>query len=179
VQRGMIALFAAALAGVVASAGDYVWPSVTGTTGGRFRVGSPAEVRRRIADAHGKPVYDLSGRFFLAQYPAVDLPAARRVYATPQLDTMELGVVALSQKCPHLGCAVKWCASSGWFECPCHGSRYNPVGELERGPAPRGLDRHPVRLVEGVIEVDTATVYLGPPPGTMTTDQPAKGPHCY
>jgi cytochrome b6-f complex iron-sulfur subunit len=87
--------------------------------------------------------------------------------------------VALSQKCPHLGCTVKWCRSSGWFECPCHGSRYNPVGELERGPSPRGMDRFPVRVVAGVVEVDTTTTFLGPPPGVMTTDQPAQGPHCY
>jgi len=179
VQRGIIALFAAALAGVVASAVDYVWPSVTGTTGGRFRVGTPAAVRARIAGAGGKPEYHLHGGFYLAEYPAADLVAARRAYPPGQLDSLDLGLVALSQKCPHLGCAVKWCRSSGWFECPCHGSRYSPVGELERGPSPRGLDRHPLRLVGGQVEVDTAATYLGPRPGTHTTDQPAKGPHCY
>jgi cytochrome b6-f complex iron-sulfur subunit len=179
VQRGMIALFVAALAGVVASAVDYVWPSVTGTTGGRFRVGSRQAVNSRIAAQGGKPYYDVSGRFYLAEYPAQDLSAAKKVYPVAQLEAMELGIIALSQKCPHLGCTVKWCKSSGWFECPCHGSRYNAVGELERGPAPRGLDRFAVQVVAGELEVDTSTTYLGPPPGTRTTDQPAKGPHCY
>jgi len=179
VQRGMIALFVAALAGVVASAIDYVWPSVTGSTGGRFRVGSRQAVNSRIAAQGGKPYYDISGRFYVAEYPAQDLPAAKKAYPVPQLEAMELGLVALSQKCPHLGCTVKWCKSSGWFECPCHGSRYNAVGELERGPAPRGLDRFALREVAGEVEVDTSTTYLGPPPGTRTTDQPAKGPHCY
>ena len=31
--------------------------------------------------------------------------------------------------------------SSRWFECPCHGSQYNQVGEKKGGPAPRGMDR--------------------------------------
>jgi len=53
----------------------------------------------------------------------------------------------------------------GWFECPCHGSRYNAVGELERGPAPRGLDRFALREVAGEVEVDTSTTYLGPRQG--------------
>ena len=36
------------------------------------------------------------------------------------------------------------CATSQWFECPCHGSQYNRVGEKKGGPAPRGIDRFAV-----------------------------------
>ena len=57
------------------------------------------------------------------------------------LQGMEQGYVALYQKCPHLGCRVPWCQTSQWFECPCHGSKYNRVGEKRGGPAPRGMDR--------------------------------------
>jgi hypothetical protein len=32
------------------------------------------------------------------------------------------------------------CLSSQWFECGCHGSQYNRVGENKAGPAPRGMD---------------------------------------
>ena len=45
---------------------------------------------------------------------------------------------ALSQKCPHLGCQVPFCESSGRFECPCHGSVFDIGGEWIEGPAPRG-----------------------------------------
>ena len=55
----------------------------------------------------------------------------------------EQGIVALYQKCPHLGCRVPECVTSQWFECPCHGSQYNQVGEKKGGPAPRGMDRFP------------------------------------
>ncbi len=46
-------------------------------------------------------------------------------------------VVALSIVCTHLGCLVK--PNDTGFECPCHGSTFGPLGELVRGPAPKGL----------------------------------------
>ena len=46
-------------------------------------------------------------------------------------------LLALSQKCPHLGCKVPFCESSGRFECPCHGSIFDIGGEYITGPSPR------------------------------------------
>ena len=43
-------------------------------------------------------------------------------------------LLALSQKCPHLGCRVPFCDSSGRFECPCHGSMFDLGGEWIEGP---------------------------------------------
>jgi cytochrome b6-f complex iron-sulfur subunit len=91
---------------------------------------------------------------------------------------MESGINALYQKCPHLGCRVPNCVSSQWFECPCHGSQYNRVGEKKGGPAPRGMDRFGVLVSAGVVTVDTSLVVQGPPIGTNTTGQEAEGPHC-
>jgi cytochrome b6-f complex iron-sulfur subunit len=91
---------------------------------------------------------------------------------------MEGGVVALYQKCVHLGCRVPWCKSSQWFECPCHGSQYSRVGEKKGGPAPRGRDRFAASVDGGVLVVDTGALSLGPPIGTNTTGQEAEGPHC-
>jgi cytochrome b6-f complex iron-sulfur subunit len=91
---------------------------------------------------------------------------------------MEAGVVALYQKCVHLGCRVPWCLTSQWFECPCHGSKYNRVGEKKAGPAPRGLDRFPVDAAGGTVVVNTGLVIQGPPIGTNTTGQEAEGPAC-
>ena len=92
---------------------------------------------------------------------------------------MEQGIVALYQKCPHLGCRVPSCPTSQWFECPCHGSQYNRVGEKKAGPAPRGMDRFPVTIANnGDVTVDTGTIVPGPPIGTNTTGQEAEGPHC-
>jgi cytochrome b6-f complex iron-sulfur subunit len=73
---------------------------------------------------------------------------------------------------------VPWCATSQWFECPCHGSQYNRVGEKKAGPAPRGLDRFAVSVSGGVVTVDTAARTEGPAIGVNTTGQEAEGPHC-
>ena len=87
-------------------------------------------------------------------------------------------VVALSEICPHLGCRVPFCASSGEFECPCHGSKFNRAGDYLEGPSPRGMDRYAVEIVDGVAVIDTTDTIKGLEPGTLTIDEPAKGPHC-
>lgn len=85
---------------------------------------------------------------------------------------------AVSQKCPHLGCAVPFCEASGRFECPCHGSVYNLAGEWVSGPAPRGMDRHPLQIVDGAVIVNTAVLELGAPLGSREFDTPERGGEC-
>jgi cytochrome b6-f complex iron-sulfur subunit len=99
---------------------------------------------------------------------------AARAYLT-QIDGE---IVALSEVCSHLGCRVPWCASSGRFECPCHGSVFNRAGDYESGPAPRGMDRYPTTVVDGIIEIDTSSAEPGPAPGVVTIDEPVRGPAC-
>jgi Rieske Fe-S protein len=113
--------------------------------------------------------------------PAAAIPAkdvveivAARAYLTN--DAGE--AIALSWKCPHLGCRVPWCDSSKEFECPCHGSVFNRVGEYREGPAPRGMDRFAVTTEGGVLVIDPSTVIKGPPPGPETIDEPPAGPRC-
>jgi cytochrome b6-f complex iron-sulfur subunit len=91
---------------------------------------------------------------------------------------MDHGLVALYQKCVHLGCRVPWCKSSQWFECPCHGSKYNRVGEKRGGPAPRGLDRMPIEISGSHVIVNTGDIIQGPPIGTDTTGQGQEGAPC-
>lgn len=87
-------------------------------------------------------------------------------------------VVALWQRCPHLGCRVAWCESSREFECACHGSRFNRAGEVRSGPSPRGMDRFATSVNGDFIEVDTGMITQGAPPGPESIDEPPAGPSC-
>lgn len=42
---------------------------------------------------------------------------------------------AVSAVCPHMGCTVAWNAAEASWDCPCHGSRFTPGGEILHGPA--------------------------------------------
>ena len=156
----------------------FLWPTLSGGGfGTKVRVGRVSELLQRVQKERA-PVYFAEARAYVTAYPAGALPEARREYAGSVLVGMDAGVVALYQKCVHLGCRVPWCTSSQWFECPCHGSKYNRVGEQKQGPAPRGLDRFGVAVEDGIVTIDTSKVFLGPPIGTNTTGQEAEGPHC-
>ena len=68
----------------------------------------------------------------------------------------------------------KLCEERSRFECLCHGSTYNILGEkLEKGPASRGMDRFRVELdPDGTLVIDTREVIRGAPEGTVTFHDP-------
>lgn len=63
-------------------------------------------------------------------------------------------LLALSNSCTHLGCAVPWDQAQGKFICPCHGSTFDIKGEVLTAPATRPLDVYPVRIENGMVKVD-------------------------
>lgn len=157
-NRSMVAMTGLGLSGFGLSVLAFMWPRASvGTFGSTVDAGTLVSIRETIRDTR-QPVYLSRGRLYLVE--------------------RDDRVDALYQRCPHLGCRVPFCTSSQWFECACHSSMYNRVGEWKAGPAPRGMDRFPVEVVDGRVTVDTSQVITGPPHGTNTTGQEAEGPHC-
>jgi cytochrome b6-f complex iron-sulfur subunit len=176
-NRSAITLMGLSISGFGAATLGFLWFGSSGGFGGEIRVGSVDDIKARITEGNGFAYYP-EGRMWITEYPSSALEKAAAVYSPQEMAGMEAGIVALYQKCPHLGCRVPQCETSQWFECPCHGSQYNQVGEKKGGPAPRGMDRFAMSVQGGQLTVDTGNVIQGPPIGTNTTGQEAEGPHC-
>lgn len=175
---GIFGAMALAIGSLGAGVLAFLWPSGSGGFGGKIPAGSTLADMLAYNTDKKQPFYIPDARAYIVPYPKADLPKAKKIYAPVIYTGMQQGIVALYQKCVHLGCRVPFCDSSQWFECPCHGSKYNRVGEKTGGPAPRGLDRFAVYISGQSVTIDTGLISLGPPIGTDTTGQGAEGPHC-
>jgi cytochrome b6-f complex iron-sulfur subunit len=138
-----------ALVGLLGPSLDFAWTRDPAGAARVVRV--PKDSIPKPGDA---PVRIPEGRFFLINLePGTTLNGEE----TPG------GLLALWQKCPHLGCTVPWRSDftygsrTGWFRCPCHGSTFTKEGGiLVFGPSPRPMDRFEIELQDdGSIVVNT------------------------
>jgi cytochrome b6-f complex iron-sulfur subunit len=163
------------LAGTV----NFLWPNVRTGLGGKFTLGKASDIASAQADwTTGQPYAFGKARVFFINVPAAEALVDGSGGAVPDPGT---NVLALYRKCPHLGCQIPpLCPKSDWFECLCHGSKYNIIGEKRAGPAPRGMDRFDVKVTDGNYVIDTGAIIAGPPIGTATFDtrDTASIPHC-
>jgi cytochrome b6-f complex iron-sulfur subunit len=176
-NRSIVGLFGLGISGFGAAALGFLYTPSKGGFGSKIRVGKIDDIVAKIQEGSGFAYYP-EGRMWITPYPPEAVGKAEAVYTPPVLNAMKAGLTVLYQKCPHLGCRVPSCVSSQWFECPCHGSQYNHVGEKKGGPAPRGMDRFATEVSGDTLTVDTGQVIFGPVIGTNTTGQEAEGPHC-
>lgn len=178
-NRATISLMAAGIGTFsAASFVAFLWPTKTGGFGGKVTVGRYDDIVAGIRTGNGF-FYAPEARAWITEYPVDAVPKAEGLYAASLITGMNKGLIASYQKCPHLGCRVPQCLSSQWFECGCHGSQYNRVGEKKGGPAPRGMDHFPLLFsAADEVTVDTGTIVQGPAIGVNTTGQEAEGPHC-
>jgi Rieske Fe-S protein len=75
----------------------------------------------------------------------------------PEIDTdpydKDSSFIAISSRCAHLGCPVRWVAAAERFICPCHGGVYDLLGRRVGGPPVRPLDRFYTRVRNGNVEL--------------------------
>lgn len=167
-----LAVFGAAFGGATLA---FLWPNLKGGFGSIINAGALKDIKNQIAESGNQPAYNGTGRFYLVPYEGT--PTGEVDYSTEGVTTE--GIMPLYQRCVHLGCRVPFCGSSKWFECPCHGSKYNEAGEYRLGPAPRGMDRFKLTVDDsGNVLVNTSEVILGPPRGTDTISEPPQGAFC-
>lgn len=155
----------------------FLWPNLGEGFGATLDLGPAEEILAQIREERAPFVYP-AGRLYVVEYDP-SLPGAEEAYGEVGA-ALEggAGLMALYHTCPHLGCRVPWCQTSQWFECPCHGSKYNRYGEWVGGPAPRGLDRFTAVVDNANLIVDTGTIVTGPARTVRVLNQEAEGPHC-
>ncbi len=141
-----------AVVGLVGAPLDFVWlRRRAGAFGGTFFLSAD-----QVPEPGSEPVRFPTGRFYLS-------------HLAPGQEGSPGGLLAIYQKCTHLGCTVPWRPdfqfqeTTGWFRCPCHGSTYTKgAAILVFGPAPRSLDLIDVRVEEdGGVVVDTGSITKG------------------
>ena len=149
----------------------FFWPKVSGGFGSKVDAGKVEDLKKQIFQADGSII-----PAFIPEARAYVLPFDTSKATGSQFSdggTIADGLVALYQRCVHLGCRVPWCNSSQGFECPCHGSKYNMVGEYYAGPAPRNLDRFIVSVnASGKFIIDTGTIIESPRASGLSVKYP-------
>jgi cytochrome b6-f complex iron-sulfur subunit len=169
-----LGIFAAQFGGATIA---FLWPNLKGGFGSTITLtDSPGTIMDQITSQR-QPYYSGAGRFWLINYTG-NGDKAGGLYDGLTAEVPGGKLMALYQKCAHLGCRVPFCPSSQWFECPCHGSKYNYAGEYQLGPAPNGLQRFPVSVSGNQVQVNTGAPTAGPPRGTDTIHEPPQGPFC-
>ena len=132
-RRNFLSLSANGIAGVGFLAflgyvcGKFFWPNVAYGPPSKFGIGKPTN------------------------YP----DGAKQNIADQKVSIIRHGqkIAAISMVCQHLGCTVAGSATG--YDCPCHGSKYDDMGNVTHGPAQIALNWFGISLTpSGDLEVD-------------------------
>ena len=151
----------------------FFWPKLTGGFGADINAGPVTDLQSQVFASDGSvlPLFVPEAKAYVVPAP----PSLGEQYEGKNVEAA--GLMALFQRCVHLGCRVPWCAPSQGFECPCHGSKYDFVGGYFAGPAPRNLDRFVVEVVGGNFIIRTGTIIETPRAPDQLVPYP-QGPSC-
>jgi len=182
-NRAVLGLFGGGFLGVLGiKMLSFMWPKLKGGFGSKVNAGRFADLQTEVVPGDGSihPLFVPEAQAWLVPMEESLIPGSS-FEGLPVVAGAEggaTGLMALWQKCVHLGCRVPECESSQGFECPCHGSKYNYHGEYDSGPAPRNLDRFALEIDGGGnLIIDTGTVLATPRASVKTIAYP-QGPSC-
>lgn len=175
-NRGVAGIFGLFMAQMGIFSLGFMWPRIRpGGFGSKVAAGKAEDLAEQVflPDGRVTPLFIPAAQAYLLPFQGVQAGSS-----FDGLPVVAGGLMALWQRCVHLGCRVPQCDSSQGFECPCHGSKYNFHGEYEDGPAPRNLDRFVVEVDEaGQFIIDTGQVIQTSRASTKTAVYP-QGPSC-
>ncbi len=156
----------------------FFWPKLkAGGFGGKIDAGDLEDIRDQLFQPDGTiaPLFVPAAQSYIVPF---DESADNSSFEGIANTVIAGNVMALWQRCVHLGCRVPVCLPSQGFECPCHGSKYNFHGEYEAGPAPRNMDRFGVEVDDNNrLIVDTGQILQTARAKTKTIAYP-QGPSC-
>jgi menaquinol-cytochrome c reductase iron-sulfur subunit len=115
------------------------------------------QVWRSIGSLQDFPVGDPVRVTYLDPAPLPWAGFAARNAAWVRRDS-EQEFTAFTAYCTHVGCPVRWDEGAHLFLCPCHGGAFHANGTVAAGPPPRPLDRYPIRVRDGLVELRTVGV---------------------
>jgi len=181
-NRAIYAVWGLFLAQFTIASLAFVWPKLRGGFGTPINAGNVDDLKAEVIQgATVVPKFIAAAQSWIVPFSVTQLEGSS-YGATPFVVAGGkgdgIGLMALWQRCPHLGCRVPECISSQGFECPCHGSKYNIHGEYEAGPAPRNLDRFGVEVSDsGDLIIDTGNIVQTARSKNKTAPYP-EGPFC-
>lgn len=175
-NRGVAGIFGLFLAQMGIFTLGFMWPRIkAGGFGSKVAAGKAADLAVQVflPDGRVSPLFIPAAQAYIVPFQGEMAGSS-----FDGLPVVAGGLMALWQRCVHLGCRVPQCDASQGFECPCHSSKYNYHGEYEGGPAPRNLDRFVVTIDDaGQFIIDTGQVIQTSRSSRKTTAYP-QGPSC-
>lgn len=125
---------------------DYRWVDV-GELGTDFPLGAVTSI------AVSGPDPEADRRVFVRIKEARGVRERLGKSATDQITLSDLSpddieILAIWNRCAHLGCPVAYSKGGDNYICPCHGGTYDSRGYVVAGPPPRPLDRLDVKIVD-------------------------------
>ena len=120
-------------------------------------------VELSTSDASALPLTTISGTQGSANEHTYPVPAADGASIDREAEVILVRfhqqALAFNLACPHENTALRWRQDDGRFQCPRHGSKYQPDGTFISGRATRNMDRFAIRRDGDKLIVDVNRLY--------------------